>query len=116
MTVKDNILPAIENKTASPKAKPLLLPSAFAPSAFLKCFIRGNLLLNKTGRIPCSTAHLSTAQLSQATGLPLAANRMFFYTAFSKGQKQVGQVGQWSIVSTIYCLLSRYKASIAGWS
>ena len=48
MTVKKNILPAIENKTVSPKAKPPLLPSAFAPSAFLKCFVRGKLLTLRT--------------------------------------------------------------------
>jgi hypothetical protein len=60
MTVKDNILPAIENSR----------------------FVCGKLLLNKTGKIPRSTVHLSrrsfnevgTPQLSQAKGLPLSDN------------------------------------------
>ncbi len=59
------------------------------------------------------------ATMAASMASRLSANRMFFYTAFSKGQKQVGQVGQvgqCSIVSTISCLLSRYKAPVAGWS
>ena len=88
MTVKKNILIMIKNKTVSPKAKPPLLPSAFAPSAFLKCFVRGKLLTLRTvatrlrrARPSLSrfiffnrTSNIENCQLKRcrnATGLPL---------------------------------------------
>ena len=125
LSVKDNILITIKNKTASPTAKPPLLPILLtslgeaasttknqklrtknyqAPSAFLKCFVRANLL-------SIIIRHYSLIIRN--------ANRTFFIRHFQEVKNKWDKWDKWDSgvsLPTIYCLLSRYKAPVAGWN
>jgi len=107
MTVKDNILITIKNKIASPKAIPPLLPILLTILGEAASTTKNQKLRTKNYQALCAS-HSKTPTGYIPYGMISRKNKT--------GQKQVGQAGQWSIVSTISCHLSRYKAPVAGWS